>query len=84
MLCCAVLCCAVLCCAVLCCAVLCCAVSQPDILLQNLDASTLDIYIQQLQEQFSKGLKNDTVPEDQQVWADIRSKTIHPYFCCAV
>ena len=83
-LCCAVLCCAVLCCAVLCCAVLCCVVSQPDILLQNLDASTLQIYIQQLQDQFSKGHKINAVPEDQQVWADARSGTVHACFWYAV
>ena len=86
-LCCAVLCCAVLCCAVLCCAVLCCAVLccfLTPLLLQSLDASTLEVYIQQLQDQFSKAKKNDAVSEDQQVWADISFCTVNACCGCAV
>ena len=99
-LCCAVMCCAVLCCAALLCpalrcAVLCCAcaalccpaqscLQHHFWVLQNLDASTLDTYVQQLQDQFSKGSKYDTNSEDQQVWNDAKFCIVIACFSCDV
>ena len=49
------------------CAVHCVFCESDTVLLQNLDASTLETYIQQLQDHFSKGTKHDSASEDQQV-----------------
>lgn len=66
------------------CAVHCVFCESDTVLLQNLDASTLETYIQQLQDHFSKGTKYDSASEDQQVWADTRSCTVVACSCCGI